>query len=155
RVLEGQSPLDKELARLGADIALGNRDLKRAVALARQAVPAASRDYRDQLWLAHVLWTAGQPAEAEETLRGAVKTAPSNPDVWVALVRHLARTGQHGEAEAVLEEARQKLPKDRVPLTMARGYEALGQLDRSEQVYLDLLKQRPDDFIALASLADF
>src|SRR5262249_32769674 len=41
------------LARLGADAALRTRDLGRAVALARRAVPDDARDHRDHLWLAH------------------------------------------------------------------------------------------------------
>src|SRR5262249_28378077 len=135
RTLEEQGPLGKDLARSAADLALRNRDYPRAVALARQAVAPDTRDYRDHLWLAHLLQTAGRPAEAEATLRRAARIAPAVPDVWVSLVRHLARTGQAAEAAAVIRQARQKLPADRAPLALARCYEALGQIDRAEALY--------------------
>src|SRR5262249_18264082 len=77
------------------------------------------------------------------------------PEVWVALVGHLARAGQPQKAEEALREAARRLPADRAALGLARCEEALGRLDRAEKLYQKALARRPADFIALRALADF
>ncbi len=138
-----------------AEAALATPNLPRALELARQAVAADSRDYRDLLWLARILHLARQDDQAEEALRRALQLAGHTPDTWIALVAQLAWTGKRSQAEALLEEARQKLPSDRAPLAVARGQELLGQLDLAEATYRQALKARPDDFILLMNVADF
>jgi tetratricopeptide (TPR) repeat protein len=145
----------RELAWLGAEVALKRHDPERAVALARQAVPADSRDYRDHLWHARVLEAAGRAAEAEAVLRRAVQTAGPIPDAWVALVQHLAQHGHHARAEAVLEEVRRALPPERVLPALARCHEALGQLDQAERLFQQQQADRPDDWLATRGLAEF
>ncbi len=155
RAAEEQGPLTRDLARLAADIALANLDARRTLALARQAVDADSRDYRDHLWLAHALETAGAKAEAGKVLRHAAAIAPRIPDVWVALVRHLVRTGQAAQAEAAVEEARRSVPPERAALALARCEEAVGRPDRAEEMYRRFLATRPADFTVLRDLADY
>lgn len=155
RILEAQLPMSKELARLAADVARLNRDLLRAVTRANQAVPGTSRDYREHLWLAEVLWQAGRAKDAAAALERARNSAARNPEVWVALVQHHVRTDQRPTAQRVLDEARAQLPADRLPLFLARAYEILGQHERAEALYRELCAERPDDFIVLAAFADF
>ncbi len=155
RLLEEQGPLTRDQARLAADIALVQRDHRRALALGRQAVTTDARDYRDHLWLAHVQSAAGQEGDAEDTLRRAVQVGANIPDPWVALVRHLTRTGKRDQAEEVLREATRKLPESRSPLPLARCNEALGHLKRAEAFYREALKARPHDLVALRATADF
>src|SRR5262249_55598203 len=113
-------PLPDDLARLGAEVALAVQDFPRAVSFAAQAVPVATRDHRQGIWLAHVLAAAGQPAEAEEVLRRTVDLAAGVPDAWVALVQHLVRTRQPKAAAVVLQRLQQELAPARRPLTLAR-----------------------------------
>ncbi len=156
RTLEGQGPLSPELAHLGADIALAQQGgAKRALDLARRAVPAGTRDYREFLWLARVEAAAGKDAEAEKTLRHAARVAGGIPDVWVALVAHLARTGQASRAEEALREAAKRLPPDRAELALARCEEALGRPAQAEAHYRKAVAARPADFVPLSLLADF
>jgi tetratricopeptide (TPR) repeat protein len=165
RRLEKVIPLPAEIVRFGAEIALRNLDPGRALLLAQQAVPATARDYRDQLWLAQVQWVAGHAALAEETLRLAVKANSRIPDVWVALAHHLARTQKSDEVDKLLEEVLQKLPADRLNLTLARVSEAVGRHAKAEELYkialavpkrsLGTSQRSPGDLVAVRHLAEF
>ena len=89
---QDQAPVAGDLGRLAAEIALRNQQHERALELARQAVSADSRDYRDHIWLGQILWALDRPAQAEQALRHAVALADQAPDAWVALIQYLART---------------------------------------------------------------
>lgn len=150
-----QRRLTPELARLGARVALGNGNHVLARARAARAVQPPSRDYREYLWLAHILHACGDDAEAVKVLRTALAGAEHVPDVWVALVEQLGRSGQTAEAEKVLAEARRKLPLATRLLTLARAHESLHQLAEAETEYDQALSAEPNDFIALARSAEF
>jgi cellulose synthase operon protein C len=155
RKAETHGLLNHELARWGAEAAVGIRDQARAAQLARRAFPAPTRDYRDMLWLARLLETAGEPQEAEKTLLAAVGKATTVPDLWAALVGVLAHNRRLADAETVIAYVRNKLPADRVGLGLARCYEALGDLDRTEKQYRAVLSDNPGDFLLLGAAADF
>jgi tetratricopeptide (TPR) repeat protein len=155
RQAEGNGALSPELARRGAEAALGVRDGARALQLARQAVPLPARDYRDALWLAEILEAVGEPTESEQVLRRTLRQAAAVPDVWAALVGVLTRMQRTAEAEALISQARQKLPPDRLALGLARCFEALGNLDRARAEYQEALEIRPDDARLLRAAAEF
>src|SRR5258706_9085295 len=136
-------------------MSLRNRDQGQALEMARQAVSPDSKDYRDHLWFAQVLWAAKKPAEAEAELRRAVAMAGGEPDVWLALVQFLAGTDQKHSAELAIEQARRQLPPDRVALTLARCFERIGDRVKAEEQYLGALKARPDDAATLLTVANF
>src|SRR5262249_3908796 len=56
RKLQEQAPLGGNLTRLATEVALGSDQRDRALELAYQAVPPDAPDYRDHVWLGHVLW---------------------------------------------------------------------------------------------------
>jgi Tfp pilus assembly protein PilF len=147
--------LTPALARLGAEVAAGNRNGPVARARGQQAAPLPSNDYRDYLWLARIHQAIGEPAEAENLLREAVRIADHAPDPWVALIEYLDRTGQSGAAEQALAQARAKLPASVRPLALARGHEALHQAAKAEADYAEALAAAPGDFVALAQAAEF
>lgn len=156
RKLQFQSaPLPVDLQRLAVDLSLRTQDLTRAVELAHKAVADRPDDYRDQMWLGQVLWSAGQKAEAESPLRRAVALAPGQPDSWMSLVRYLALSGRKPDAEAAIEEARAALPADGSRLVLGLCYQMVGRLDLAEQSYREELAAKPDDAPALRSLASF
>src|SRR5207248_5850925 len=101
-------PLRPALARLGCETALQLRDSLRAVELARLAVPEHARDYRDHLWLADVLRTAGRTGEARRVLERLTEWSGDVADVWVALIRHLVREDEWGPAEDALARAQRR-----------------------------------------------
>ena len=57
--------------------------------------------------------------EAFASVDRALELADNVPETWVALVAFLVETGGKKEAEAVIEQARKKLPADQAPLALA------------------------------------
>jgi tetratricopeptide (TPR) repeat protein len=153
--IEEQTKLIGVQAHLGADIALKLGDFPRAAALARQAVPADARDYRDHLWQAKVLALAGDAAGAEAVLRQAVKQSPTIPEVWVALVQRLAQTGKSDQVGPVLAQIPQHVPEAKVALTLARCQEALGDLNQAAKLFGENVELQPDAFMGWKQLAEF
>ncbi|HXG12847.1 MAG TPA: tetratricopeptide repeat protein, partial [Gemmataceae bacterium] len=152
--MQNDAPLPAGLSKVAAAIALRREDSGRALELARQAV-AGSKDFRDYLWLGRMLWSAGQRDQAEAALRHALRLADNVPDTWVALATYLARADRPAEAEALIEQARRKLPPDLAPLALAQCYLALGRPDRAEEQYRAAVEARPDDVLVRRTVALF
>jgi tetratricopeptide (TPR) repeat protein len=155
---EQKVSLTPELARMGAEVALGMRDgayARLALKRAEQAAPLPVRDYRDALWLARIYRAAGETTKAEVLLRDSLKEAGHTPDTWIAWMEHLQQTKQRELALQELERLKKELPASRQPLTIARSYEALHLADQADKVYQDSLRTAPEDFILLAFAADF
>lgn len=151
RALRGQ----EEVSRLAAEVALANGQADRAVDIARRVVAPQSRDYRGQLWLAHILEAAGRPAEAEQTLRAAVRQSGATPETWVALVRFLATARQPARAQEVMQDLQRHLTAEQVPLTLASCEEAVGRPERATGHYAAALAARPDDGEILEKAVSF
>jgi tetratricopeptide (TPR) repeat protein len=153
-----KSPLTRDLARLGAEAALGLRDqrfTRLAVQRAEQAVATPINDYRDGIWLARIYQAAGETAKAEKVLQSCLEQAERTPDVWVAWMDFLARSNQTARAPAEIAKLKKALPQDRQPLTLARCYEAMRQLDQAGKAYEDAVAAAPMDVTTLARAADF
>lgn len=154
--LQEQAPQLADLNRLGAEVALHQKDIDRALGLARRAVSADSKDYKALMWLGQVLLLAGQPAEAEPVLRRAVALADQVPETWVALVHALTRMKQKEAAEAALKAAEKKLPDTpQKPLALASCYEALGRRAEAKKQYEAALAAHPEDVAVLRNAALF
>jgi tetratricopeptide (TPR) repeat protein len=155
RQLGDQPALAQEAARLGAELAIRNREGIRAAALAKKAISPGSRDYRMQLWLANLLWLAGQPIEAEEVLREALLVTPRVPDLWVGLIQHLRRTHQLLEIDTALQTMADTVPAERVTVTMARCLEAADRFVEAERFFTQALTETQDDVVLMREVAEF
>jgi tetratricopeptide (TPR) repeat protein len=155
RLMEEQAPLPRELARLGAEVAIYNHDSKRAVILGARVVPPGTRDYRELLWLAQIQWLAGDAFDAEATLQLAMQTSPRVPDVWVAQARQLRRTKHLQRLDELLERMAEALPPERLTAARAQCLEAAGQSAQAEVWFLKALDETPGDFVLLRQLAEF
>jgi tetratricopeptide (TPR) repeat protein len=164
RKLQNMGPLEGDLQRLAVAFSLQKQDSARAVSLAMQTVQESSADYRDHLWLGQVLSAAASSQsksvqssaeEAEKQFRRAVELAPQVPDTWLALVRYLAGAQKPSEAEKVIDQARDHLPKDGHELTLAACFEAIGRLDRADEQYRNTLDAKPRDPVVLRNVAAF
>jgi tetratricopeptide (TPR) repeat protein len=157
RRLQERGALRRELAKLATEICLltPNPDHSRALALARTAVPAASQDYLDHVWLGMIFWTMKRNAEAEASLRHAIELSGDAPEPRAALVGFLGQSGRVDQAEAVIQETQRQVRPDRAPLAVALCYETLDRQDRAEEWYRKALAVRPGDAITLKSAANF
>jgi tetratricopeptide (TPR) repeat protein len=156
-----------DLPRLVAEISFRSGNYTRALEVARRAVQADSRDYRDYVWLGQVLWAAAQQAEvapdqrraaeaeAEQALSRGVELGGKKPEAWLAFVEYLARTGRREKAEALLEKARGQLPPEQAPLALGQGYAALNRPDKAREAFAQARAARPKDPTVLRVAAAF
>jgi tetratricopeptide (TPR) repeat protein len=155
RKAQERMELPAGVGRLAAETALQTGDRERALELARQTVSPKTKDFRELLWLTQFLTALKQHNEAEATLKRAIELGGDSPDAWIALVHFFVHTDQKDRAEAVLQEAQQKVPPDQAALTVAVGYEILGQTVLAEQQFRQAVAARPDDAATRRSAALF
>ncbi|MGH7225385.1 MAG: tetratricopeptide repeat protein, partial [Gemmataceae bacterium] len=149
RRVQQQTHPSPQLARLGAEAALHQRDPDRAAALARLAVHSYSSDYQQLIWLGEVLTQAGQPVEAEAALRQAVGQRGDLAETWLALIANLAKLERDGELNETQAQMRGRLPADQLPLALALTAEMLLKWNEADRYYRQALEQMPDDALIL------
>jgi Tfp pilus assembly protein PilF len=146
---------NKQMLKLGVDLALNRGDLKTALDLAGKVGAEDSKDWRDQMWGARVS-EAGQAFDkAEEKLRKAVELAPAEPDPRVALVRFLVGQKRTAEAEVIIKEMNGKVPADRLPLAVAQCYEAMGFVNKAGPFFDEAVRKQPDEVTTVRAAARF
>jgi tetratricopeptide (TPR) repeat protein len=154
--LQENTPLDADLGKLAAEVALFSRQApEQTLDLARQAAAAAPDDYRNQIWLGEVLAALGKPAEAEEAIRRAVALKPDLPEPRVVLVLFLAQTKQKPAAEAAFKEADRRLTTSFPPLLRAVCWEALDDAKQARAQYRAALKAQPGDVSVMRAASTF
>lgn len=145
-----------EWTRLAVALSYQRKDLGRAEQLLRQSIAEDSKQFRDHLWLGQVLAARGEASpEAEKALRRAVELAPTEPEVWIGLVRFLARASRIDDALKEIANAETKLPEETRALALAQCYDHLGAHERARSLYFDALKKQPDALVQLRAAADF
>jgi tetratricopeptide (TPR) repeat protein len=155
--LAEQSASFEGVERQAAEVALHKHDTGLALSLAQKAVPVDSNKYEDQLWLGHIQWAAGLREAARAPFTRAIALAPQEPAVWVAYIHYLARMGdkEKKEAQAKIEEARQKLPKKQADLALAQCYMAVGDMAKAGELFQSALAADPKNKDVVRSLALF
>ena len=98
---------------------------------------------------------AEQPEEAEAEFRKAVELAPETSDAWLELIRLLVKQKKNDEALRVVQSAQIKLPEDRRALTLAQGYELLGDIAQAEQFYQSALTAGAQNLFAKQQISAF
>ena len=120
--------------------ALRQRDLERAVSLARRGCPEGSTSFADHLILARVCLAASRLDEAGKEFRRTLELAPGVPVVWVSYVSYLVQTKQANQAKAAVERAAKALPAGRSGLALAECYALAGDFRRSDEQVQAALK---------------
>jgi cellulose synthase operon protein C len=73
----------------------------------------------------------------------------------VGLIRVLASTERKEEAQALLSQAKQKIPADKAPAALAPCYEILGKSEQAAEQYQQILATSQSDPRALRRVAEF
>jgi tetratricopeptide (TPR) repeat protein len=150
--------INSELGRLAASVALRRGDPGRALQLARDAVQADSKDFREQVWLGRMLDASNVPEavqQAEDKLRQAIKLAPTEPEPYVALVQFLANRKQEAAAALVLKEGAARIDPERRALAEGQCHEILGQWDLARAAYERSLKAQPNSAAVVRAAINF
>jgi predicted Zn-dependent protease len=145
--------LGSAMLRPAAFIALRAGRVERARELARQAVPAGTRSYRDLVWLGRLLDGTGQHTEAEATFREAIDLAPTAERPYLALARSQKQARDLDAAARTLAAMREKAPAERRLIAEARGQEVMGKFREAEANLRKYLDDNPDDVEALRRLS--
>lgn len=114
-----------------------------------------SNDYKEYLSRGLIYDMAGKRTEAEQNLRKAVTLAEKEPAPWIGLVRFLAAHGGDAVARTEMEKARKSLPPEKVNLTLAQCYEALGLNKDALKYYRLALEERRSDTATVREVAGF
>lgn len=144
-----------DLLRIAAEVSFHTQANVRALELAKQAVSAGSKEYRDHLWLGQLLAGAGKTDEAEAALRRAVELGGQAPGPWVALIECLAMFGAKEKAENALKQAEQKLKPNDAPAALARCYEVLGRTEKAEELHQKSLAAQANNASIIRQAAAF
>ncbi|QDT34657.1 tetratricopeptide repeat protein [Thalassoglobus polymorphus] len=146
------------LARLAANVAWQRQQYGQSLELS-EAAAESSNDFRDLVLLSRKRAALEESDErVMEPLRTAIKRFETEPQAWLAMVDHLRRNDQIEEAEATLKQAEEKLPdvpQHLTPLTLARGYELIGNVEKSTQYYQAAFDTDPANTFLQYVLADF
>ncbi len=95
----------------------------------------------------------GDPQEAEEYLRRALRVNPKHPGARTMLGRTLAFTGRQHEARAAFRKALKIAPNDPAALLgLAQVERTEGRFDEAESLSKRVLKTNPNNAIAWAAL---
>jgi tetratricopeptide (TPR) repeat protein len=150
-----QTLLAAGLGKLAAQSLLFSKEMDRALRLARESVPSNSENYKDHLWLSQIFWAVAKKAEAKSEIAQACKLGPAAPETWETYIFYLTSMGEKTEAEAVLAQAKEKLPAEHLPVTLAHCYAKLGNTIEAEKQFLAARWSRPNDKGLSKDLADF
>jgi tetratricopeptide (TPR) repeat protein len=126
-----------------------------AIKMAENQVPLTSTDPYNQMWIANLYEKGGQSDKAEARFRRAVETGSELPETWLMLIDHLVNNKKAEQASKVLDEARKKLPEDRVNQVLGPGFEAMGRSVEAEEYYKAAVLAQPDDLALHRLIAMF
>jgi tetratricopeptide (TPR) repeat protein len=164
----GESVLarDPNLERLGALLLLKLGKFDEAARKARKTFNPETANYKELVLQGRML-AETDPADAERHLKRASSIAPEEPVVWIARAQFLGfqnlkarqRNTQPADLDAaarrLLEEARTKLPPEKVALTEGQCWEVLGRQKEASEAFEKALAQRRDDLVVVRAAANF
>ncbi len=143
------------LNRAAAEIEMRRNNPTLALEFAETAVSPDSKSFSDQLWLAQVYRATKKDADAERSLKKAIELAPSEPSVHVAWVRFLFGTKQLERASSAIDDAKSKVKKDRLPLTLGQCYAICGKHEEAKANFKKAAEQAPQDSKVLLAAARY
>jgi Tfp pilus assembly protein PilF len=149
-LIEAGGPLPPALVRPAIDVALANRDARRARELLGNVDVGSVRDPRELVWRGDVLSRVGEHAAARATLARAIDLAPHTVEPWVAFVQACVRADDRTAALAMLDEVVKRVPTARRATVAAQCREALGDTDGADAAYRAALAEASGVAISLA-----
>jgi tetratricopeptide (TPR) repeat protein len=144
-----------DLQMLGADLSYLAADKKRALSLAQQAVPPDSKNYRDHIWLGHLLWAVDKKVDAEAAFIKATELADTEPDAWIALIQFYMASDKKQQAKAALNKAKLKLTTERTAIGLAQCNKAYGQEDQALELVGRAAASKTADATVLRGAAEY
>ena len=136
-----------------ADVAVGQKDLPRAINLLKQAIALAPQNSALRLRLGQTYEWNRQWDEAIATLQNLSSEQPDNLDALRELGNAQMGANKLADAAATFRTYLQRKPDDQgVRLNLARALSWSGKLDEAADVYQQILQAEPENWDALLGL---
>ncbi|MDH2328616.1 tetratricopeptide repeat protein [Cereibacter sp. SYSU M97828] len=149
---EGQGNMGAELALIRTSLLRG--DVNGALTQSTALLERNPEDPTARFLNASVLLSAGQPAEAEASLRKLTEDAPQFEPAWTGLYGLLRQQDRGDEAMAVLDAGIKALPESvTLPWTRAGALEQAGDIDGAIAVYEELYARDSNAAVIANNLA--
>jgi tetratricopeptide (TPR) repeat protein len=132
---------DKQLAQIGALLAVRRGDAARAIDLARINAPEDGKATSDDLRWKSLMLRLAKPndkaalTEAEKTLHEAIDKDPTQPESYIALVGFLMSQRRTDDADAILKQALAKIGPEMLELTKGQCYEIMGRIKEAAEAF--------------------
>jgi tetratricopeptide (TPR) repeat protein len=146
---------EQGIERISAEMELRAGKADEAVALAERSVRPDSESPDDLLWLGQILERAGRRERATDILTRATELAPERSDVWLALFSNQTAAGRKPAARRSLEKACSLMESSQRQMTLAQGYELLGESAEAEQAFREAAVSAPDNLEVQRGFAAF
>ncbi|MFM7413679.1 MAG: tetratricopeptide repeat protein [Planctomycetota bacterium] len=141
--------------RISAEMQLRAGRSDEAVAVAERTINEETAGVEDLLWFGQVLDRAGKQERAGDVLVKATEKGPDRPETWLALFSHQVKIGRKPAAQQSLEKAAALQEQPQREMTLAQGFEALGDLEAAEKMFRAACEAKPDDLETQRGFASF
>ena len=131
-----------------------NRQLDKALALAKQQYDANPKDAQIALVYARSLSDSGKTNQGAEILQKMLQADPSNLDIYVNLSQIYLQGKRYSEAEKIIHRAQgleslRDSDTERLKFQLAALYERQKEFDKAESLFKEILKANPENAGAL------
>lgn len=154
RELVASDPSDVKARTLLADMLSWIKEYDESISEYREALRRAPGDRDTELKLAGVYVWKGDLAGAEAAYRDILSKRPGDTEASALLGQVLTWEKKYAEAQALFEGIIAKDTTTKTRLMYAQAFLYSGDHARAEEMLNGILKEKPDDFDAMVSLAD-
>jgi len=135
--LDKHIPLSGSLTALAIAVAQEQKEMDRAVEIARRTVQQCPDDAWSRVQLGQAMAAAGQVEQAEAEYLRATQLAPDLPESWNALFEYYVRTRKPEKAQEALQKLAEnnQLSESQRLFILGQGYELLGDPKEAEAKY--------------------
>ncbi|MGB6042010.1 MAG: tetratricopeptide repeat protein, partial [Pirellulales bacterium] len=147
------NPLPQELKRYQVLLEAMSGDPDKALRALQDAIPPASTNPDDWIWVGQIYTHLKRPKEAGQAFRKAVTVGTSYARTWLTMVEFLVRKGQSADAENYVRNSENHLAVDQAPLALAKAYALLGHREMAELHFESAMVSSGDDPATIRSVA--
>lgn len=147
RLMSGNGAVSEGAESLAISNAVKRQQIDEAIDLARTTVEEHPTDSARRLWLYNVLVAGKRTDEAAAVLATARQDFPDDTLVWNAQFVSDLTNKKFDEARALLDNLPPSIAEDVYSrsLTLAKGYEKLGDIEAAQGHYAAAIDLKPDD----------
>jgi predicted Zn-dependent protease len=156
RRLQEKDAISLAEQRMFTEVYLQAADYTRALESAKKVI-ATSTNPNDYIWLSFVYSAVKKFPEARAALEQACQLIDT-PEPWIpwkARVQFLVAHNLVADADAIVREIQQKVPRDKLARTLAECNEVLNREVEADRHYQSILEAAPNDWKVVSTVAAY